>query len=110
MERTLTEAAKAFGITANALGYRQTGEKEKEDIELYSIFQNKILPAELFESYGTIRFINEFPLVIYALLNGGTLVIDEFDASIHPMALMSIINLFHNDDINVQNSFLLVCT
>ena len=25
---------------------------------------------------------------------------DEFDASIHPMALMNILNIFHNDDIN----------
>ena len=54
----------------------------------------------MFESYGTIRFINEFPLVIQVLLNGGTLVMDEFDASIHPMALMNIINVFHNDGIN----------
>lgn len=30
---------------------------------------------------------------------GGTLIIDEFDASIHPMALMSIINVFHDNEI-----------
>ncbi len=100
VEKTLTEAAKAFGVTANALGYKPGGEKNEEDSELYSIFQDKILPAEVFESYGTIRFINEFPLVLYALINGGTLVVDEFDASIHPMALMNIINIFHNDNLN----------
>ena len=33
-------------------------------------------------------------------MNGGTLVVDEFDASIHPMALMNIINIFHNDSLN----------
>ena len=58
------------------------------------------IPAEMFESYGTIRLITEFPLIIRAMLNGATLVMDEFDASIHPIALMSIINIFHNDDIN----------
>jgi len=100
VERTLTEAAKAFGITANALGYKPNREKEGEELVLYSIFKDKLLPAEVFESYGTIRFINEFPLIIYALINGGTLVMDEFDASIHPMALMNILNIFHNDDIN----------
>lgn len=110
VERTLTDAAKTFGITANALGYRQTGDKERDDIELYSIFRDKLLPAEMFESYGTIRFINEFPLVIYALLNGGTLIMDEFDASIHPMALMNIINIFHNDDINKKNAQLIFNT
>ena len=34
----------------------------------------------------------------------GTLVVDEFDASIHPIALMSIINIFHNDEINVHGA------
>lgn len=110
VEKTLTEAAKEFGITANALGYKPNLEKEGEDVELYSIFDNKILPAEVFESYGTVRFINEFPLVILALLHGGTLVMDEFDASIHPMALMSIINVFHNDDINKRNAQLIFNT
>ena len=76
VEKTLTEAAREFGITANALGYKASNEKEGEDVILYSIFRDKLLPAEVFESYGTIRFINEFPLVIYALLNGGTLILD----------------------------------
>jgi AAA15 family ATPase/GTPase len=51
-----------------------------------------------------------FPLVVNALANGGTLVIDEFDASIHPMALMSIINIFHNDDININHAQLIFNT
>ena len=110
VEKTLTEAARAFGITANALGYKMSRDKDGEDAVLYSIFGNKLLPAEIFESYGTIRFINEFPLVIYALLNGGILIMDEFDASIHPMALMNIINIFHNDDINTRHAQLIFNT
>ena len=62
VEKTLTDAARAFGITANALGYKPNSDKEGEDVMLVSIFGNKLLPAEVFESYGTIRFINEFPL------------------------------------------------
>ena len=110
VEKTLTDVAKAFGITANALGYKTSGEKEGEEVELCSIFKDKVLPAEVFESYGTIRFINEFPLIILALLNGGTLVMDEFDASIHPMALMNIIDIFHNDNINKNKSQLIFNT
>ena len=110
VEKTLTEAARAFGITGNALAYKATGENEGEEAVLCSIIGNRLLPAEVFESYGTIRFINEFPLVIYALLNGGTLVMDEFDASIHPMALMNIINIFHNDEINTRNAQLVFNT
>lgn len=110
VEKTLTEAAREFGITANALGYKAGNEDSGEDTVLYSILKDKLLPAEVFESYGTIRFINEFPLVILCLLEGGTLVMDEFDASIHPMALMNIINIFHNDDINRNHAQLIFNT
>lgn len=110
VEKTLTEAAREFGITGNALGYKSAGKGDAEDTILCSIFGNKLLPAEMFESYGTIRFINEFPLVILALKKGGTLVMDEFDASIHPMALMNIINIFHNDDINKNHAQLIFNT
>lgn len=41
---------------------------------------------------------------------GGILVVDEFDASIHPMALMSIINVFHNDDVNIHHAQLIFNT
>ena len=110
IEKTLTEAAKEFGINSNGLGYRTNG--DGEDVVLCSLFDDKkiAIPAEAFESYGTIRFINEFPLVISALLNGGTLVMDEFDASIHPMALMNIISIFHNDEINKNHAQLIFNT
>lgn len=110
IEKTLTEAAKEFGVHSNTLGYKTTS--EGNDVVLCSIFDNMnmAIPAEIFESYGTIRFINEFPLIIEVLLNGGTLVMDEFDASIHPMALMNIINIFHNDDINKNHAQLIFNT
>ena len=110
IEKTLTDAARVFGITANALGYNTNSDKEGQDVTLVSIFENKLIPAEVFESYGTIRFVNEFPLVILALINGGTLVMDEFDASIHPMALMNIINIFHNDGVNRNGAQLIFNT
>lgn len=110
IEKTLTEAAAAFGIQSNALGYKKI--ENGKDLILCSIFDNKkiAIPADLFESYGTIRFVNEFPLVISALLNGSTLVVDEFDASIHPMALINIINIFHNDEVNRNHAQLVFNT
>ena len=110
VETTLTEAAKEFGITGNALGYKSSGKEDTEDTVLCSVLGEKVIPADVFESYGTIRFINEFPLLIIVLLNGGTLVMDEFDASIHPMALMNIIDIFHNDDINKNHAQLIFNT
>ena len=114
VEKTTDKAAKLFGINSNAVGYVVS--EDEADAKLYSIFQNKksmenaAIAAEIFESYGTIRFINMFPLVIKAIQTGGTLVVDEFDASIHPMALMSIINVFHNDDINIHHAQLIFNT
>ena len=109
-EKTLNEAAIAFGINSNGLKYVYNNEN-KEPL-LCSVFDDKNinLPAELYESYGTLRFISEFPLVIKALLNGCTLVMDEFDASIHPMALMNVISIFHNDNINKNNAQLIFNT
>ena len=111
VEKTLTEASKVFGINSNALGYRAVADGN-DDLVLCSIFNDKkiAIPAVLFESYGTLRFVNEFPLIINALLNGATLIMDEFDASIHPMALMNIINIFHNDEINKQHAQLIFNT
>ena len=68
------------------------------------------LSAEMIESYGTVRFITMFPLIMIAIKTGGTLVVDEFDASIHPMALMSILNVFHNDEINIKGAQLIFNT
>lgn len=114
VEKTTDKAAKLFGINSNAVGYVIS--EEEPDAKLYSILKdvknkkNAAIAAEIFESYGTIRFINMFPLVIKAIQTGGTLVVDEFDASIHPMALMSIINVFHNDDINKHHAQLIFNT
>lgn len=114
VEKTTDKAAKLFGVNSNAVGY--VVREDESDAKLYSVFQdmkNKksaAIAAEIFESYGTIRFINMFPLVIKAIQTGGTLVVDEFDASIHPIALMSIINVFHNDDINIHHAQLIFNT
>ena len=112
IEKTLNEAATHFGINSNALGY--VAEGDNNEAKLCSLFgaskKGTAIPAELFESYGTIRFVNMFPLVVNALLNGSTLVVDEFDASIHPMALMNIINIFHNDEINIHHAQLIFNT
>ena len=110
IDKTLTEAAKAFGINSNAIGFRK--ESENDAPEMISIVKNKdvALRSRVFESYGTLRFINEFPALAGCLKIGGTLVVDEFDASIHPMALMSIINIFHNDEINTTNAQLIFNT
>lgn len=114
VEKTTNEAAKIFGLHANAIGYMHGDEDSKT--KLCSVIQeenskkNIVINSKIYESYGTLRFINIFPLVLKAMSIGGTLVIDEFDASIHPMALMSIINIFHDYEINIKHAQLIFDT
>ena len=68
------------------------------------------LPADVYESFGTLRFIHLFPFIARAIHTGATLIVDDFDASIHPMVLMNILNLFHNDEINVKHAQLIFNT
>jgi AAA15 family ATPase/GTPase len=112
VEKTLNEAAALFGVNSNALGYVLDG--EHEEAQLCSLFKGDVestaIPVELFESYGTIRFINLFPLILQTLRHGGILIVDEFDASMHPMALMNIITVFHNDELNTHKAQLVFNT
>ncbi len=107
----IEQAVKIFGISSNSIGYVYPDGKTPV---LSSLFDRgdelATMPAEYFESFGTIRFVNEFPLIKGAVLRGATLVVDEFDASLHPMALMNLINIFHNDEINKKNGQLVFNT
>ena len=112
VSETLNNAIGLFGVNANPVGYTMDKDSESKLISLVHTGDNQSfgLPADVYESFGTIRFINLFPLVIRALRTGATLVVDEFDASIHPVALMNILNLFHNDEINVKHAQLIFNT
>ena len=107
VDKLISDIAQEFGIGANAIGYIY--DKEKQKSQLFSVLKERhiIIPAKVYESLGTIRVINIFPLLVMALINGETLFIDEFDASIHPMAIMSIINIFHNNEINKNKAQLI---
>ena len=112
IDTTLNDALKDFGLTSEKIAYPINNDKEQ--VEPLSIINLKegtvVLPAEVFESFGTIRFLNIFPLILMAINNGATLAIDELDASIHPMAIMNIINIFHNDEINKKGAQLIFNT
>ena len=67
---------------------------QKEGNELFG------LDADLIESVGTIRLIGIMPVIISSLRKGAVLVIDELDASLHPMIVMNLISIFHNNSVN----------
>ncbi len=57
-----------------------------------------------FESHGTQSFVRSFPLVARALESGGVAVIDEFDASLHPLMLTEILRWFYDPERNAKNA------
>ena len=56
------------------------------------------------ESAGTRHFVKLYPLIAQVLETGGVLLIDEMDASIHPMVLPEILRWFHDPQRNPANA------
>lgn len=113
-DKELNKALKEFGLTSDGITYPITDKKEAAEPLSVIHFANEqegvAISAEVFESFGTVRFLNIFPLILTAIRKGSILVVDELDASIHPMAIMSIIKLFHNDEINKKGAQLIFNT
>lgn len=109
---SLTNMLRDIGSTADVAGYL-SGEQDTPVIMVGLKKDGQVqylLPAEMYESYGTTRFLNVFPGIVNALNAGATLVMDEFDASLHPAIAKGIISAFHNDEINVNHAQLIVNT
>lgn len=103
-------AVKKLGINSNSLAFV----KQQNDNfdKLVSVFKDKhlIIPAEFIESFGTLRFVDLFPVLAGVFANGSVLFIDEFDTSLHPMVIMNIINIFHDNEINKNHAQLIFNT
>jgi AAA15 family ATPase/GTPase len=110
--KIIDKILKELGI-GSQMGHRFNNQTKR--YELMSLIKTKNLatiaiPSERFESLGTIRLSHLVVILHHGIINGKTLVMDEFDASIHPMIIMNIINLFHNDEINKNGAQLIFNT
>ncbi|MDR0800264.1 MAG: ATP-binding protein [Endomicrobium sp.] len=109
----LDKILKELGIVSD-MGYYFN--KQDNYCELTSVIRNYDnstsirLPSRVFESFGTLRLFNLVTILHAAVRFGQTIIMDEFDASIHPMIIMNIINLFHNDEINKNRAQLIFST
>lgn len=114
LDRCVSDAIRKFGNNSSTICLLSTDDRVADKmisaIDSGDDENPHLIPSEFYESYGTIRFANIFPYIEDALKYGMTLVVDELDASIHPMAIMNIINIFHNDDINKKNAQLIFNT
>ena len=93
----INKAIQQLGLTSEKIAYPIT--EKKNLIRPLSVIKLKnekgtIIPVEFFESYGTIRLLDILPIILGAMKTGATLFMNELDASIHPMVVMSIILLF----------------
>lgn len=62
------------------------------------------------ESKGTQKFFKMSAPILNTLREGKVLIIDELDASLHPMLTKHLIKLFHNENINKHNAQLIFAT
>lgn len=83
----------------------------------HSIFNNdgqkigsKLLLMDGQESDGTIKLFNYSGSISYALMNGSTLFLDEFDARLHPMLTKKIVEMFNSPTLNKNGAQLIFVT
>ncbi len=81
--------------------------KQKFDKNRKRSEDEEVFDFEYQESEGTKKIFMLSPLLYYALKYGRTLVVDEFDASLHPILTQKIIELF-NSDTNKQAQLIFV--
>ncbi len=101
-----------IGVLATKMFYTRKGDSDFPTLlSALEIEGKKILiPSRTIESTGTLHFIDLIPVLVHSLTNGVTLIIDELDASLHPMVVMSVVGLYHNPDINKFNAQLIFNT
>lgn len=62
------------------------------------------------ESTGTIKLLGIGGLILEALYDGQTLIIDELDKSLHPKLTKALIKIFHSKKTNPKNAQLIFAT
>lgn len=62
------------------------------------------------ESHGTQKFFNYSGAIIDAINDGGALILDEFDARLHPALTKKIVEIFNSSTINKNKAQLIFVT
>ncbi|MCD1259605.1 ATP-binding protein [Paenibacillus athensensis] len=71
---------------------------------------HSIFDVNASESEGTKKFLSMAGPILEKLTEGGVLVVDEFDAKLHPLLTRKIIEMFHSYDVNTKNAQLIFAT
>ena len=68
----------------------------KEMLKIWSKHHDHVVPSVLFDSVGTRKIIALAGYIYDSITNGGVLLIDELDSSLHHTIIRAIIALFNN--------------
>jgi AAA15 family ATPase/GTPase len=86
-------------------------------ISLHSVYDwdgnktgSKLTPFGAWESEGTGKLLGIGAVVLDALAHGGVIVVDEFDASLHPNLLLKLVELFQEEKTNPHQAQLIFIT
>lgn len=102
-------------------GHEALRTKVKEDLQTLFSFHLKYdddgnvveeisVPFEEWESTGTAKLLGTGALILRALREGRTILIDEFDAQFHPNLTLKIVQLFNSPKTNPFNAQLIIIT
>lgn len=92
---------KSFTVNAKHAIYSSTGIKTDDELSW---------KLEERESAGTNKVFHLSGPILFALMNGGVLIIDEIEAKLHPIMTLETINLFLDKKTNPHNAQLIFAT
>jgi uncharacterized protein len=75
-----------------------------------SLIGTELFDLDSHESEGTQKIFAISGLLVDSLQEGKTLIVDEFDARLHPLISCAIVELFNSNEINPNNSQLILMT
>lgn len=83
-------------------------DKEENDFLLKRTINSQVYSLSFIkESEGTKKIFATLPIIMYALIEGSFIIVDELDSKLHPKLLRYIVNLFTNNKINKHGAQLL---
>lgn len=96
-----------LGIEDIELHEQKSVTEKGEQTRIYPTFKHRGLSIDLpfnDESHGTQALYRVLPYILSALQSGGTAIIDELDADIHPKMMPRLLELFHLASKNKKNA------
>lgn len=108
MKRKILDVLRSMDLNIASFKAERISEKSDIKISTKHIIDGKEYELDLHEeSNGTKKIFGMLPLFLIVLDEGGTMIVDELDAKLHPQLLKYIISLFTNKGTNPKGAQLI---